>query len=201
MFKALQPRWWPQTNLWFIPFLVAIFRQNSSHGAPTDLYARCRPSEEKKPYCSTLSLCSSRITPLLHHSQANSQHLHTYIYIYARTHTHTRWRTIGNRGAAIWNSQPVDCAPVQHLNTFTSRPCIWLVYISITHLHNHQQQLDECSVESLQWMHVEVVWSGKGTSSWWRHAKKIQINQERKKKMRWWGGATVAKADWKSFSS
>lgn len=51
-------------------------------------------------------------------------------------------------GAASWNSRPVDCASMQHLNNLTLRPCVWLVYISIKYLHNHLQQLDECRASS-----------------------------------------------------
>lgn len=81
-------------------------------------------------------------------------------------------------GAASWNSRPVDCASMQHLNNLTLRPCVWLVYISIKYLHNHLQQLDECRASSQcdgdMWGRCWG-WGGLlrgGGSCCWRHAKK-----------------------------
>lgn len=84
-------------------------------------------------------------------------------------------------GAASWNSRPVDCASMQHLNNLTLRPCVWLVYISIKYLHNHLQQLDECRASSQcdgdMWGRCWGLGGGfggaggGGSCCWW-HAKK-----------------------------
>lgn len=147
-------RWWPQSNLWIIPqvVLIAVFRPNSAHRAQTELYKRCKSIKEKKdnllPYSEsllTILFQNNPTSPPFQLTPSMNNECGSPYICSVFPHVGVTWQ---KPGGLSWNSWPVDCASLQHLNNLTSWPCVWLVYISIKYLHNHQQRLDECRASS-----------------------------------------------------